>query len=606
MALLINGQKVAGIGRPGVGIETIERTSGNGSPGTNDIYTIALTDGSTSEFSVYNGADGVGATAMGYIYFTVTEDGELQYVYSGDVDPNVSIDDDGHLIFEYPDMPAIDAGKVKGENATINGVNTLNIVAGDNIKLKQDGDTLEISSTGGGGGDDCLKAVVSGDGSGRRLALPINGADSGEIWSQMAYGNGVFVAVGGITKQLMYSHDGIHWMTSSMPFLDFWDGVIFDGNRFIASSDGSPSGEIRKTCFAYSYDGISWMTLNIIDPNNFSEMFVSNGYVYMACGNGTIVALNSGSVSGGSGGRNVEYLYSTDNGNQWIWSNTLPTGVSMWMDIEFGNGAFIAAAYNRSIIGRSSDGISWEELNVPIASTGRRCLSYGNGCFVFVGARTSEQAAAAYSTNNGSTWTAVDLPASFGISPKVAFGNGMFVALDPSSSDVAAYSTDCKVWTEVRLPVSDDWADVIYGNGRFVAIGYQSDNIVYSEDGITWSNTEKNAIEKIVLGDQDVTGLLAEALLGYQNDAEPSIVSFDVTIPAASWQDNAQSIVNAAFVVNGYDYLVSPNVSSYNEYVSCVVRADDIKADGSVVFYCDKTPTQDLVANFLKMKVSEE
>lgn len=59
MALLVNGQRVAGLGSPGVGIKSIERTGGDGTPGTDDIYTITMTDGKTSEFSVHNGADGV-------------------------------------------------------------------------------------------------------------------------------------------------------------------------------------------------------------------------------------------------------------------------------------------------------------------------------------------------------------------------------------------------------------------------------------------------------------------------------------------------------------------------------------------------------------------
>ena len=40
----------------------------------------------------------------------------------------------------------------KGEDAKINGVNTVNIVAGDNITIDQEDDTLTINSTGGGSG----------------------------------------------------------------------------------------------------------------------------------------------------------------------------------------------------------------------------------------------------------------------------------------------------------------------------------------------------------------------------------------------------------------------------------------------------------------------
>lgn len=48
----------------------------------------------------------------------------------------------------------------KGADATINGVNTLNIVQGENITLNQVGDTLTISAIGGGGGT----SYTAGDG----------------------------------------------------------------------------------------------------------------------------------------------------------------------------------------------------------------------------------------------------------------------------------------------------------------------------------------------------------------------------------------------------------------------------------------------------------
>lgn len=45
-------------GAPGVGIVSTIRTSGDGSPGTTDTYTITYTNDTTSTFTVYNGADG--------------------------------------------------------------------------------------------------------------------------------------------------------------------------------------------------------------------------------------------------------------------------------------------------------------------------------------------------------------------------------------------------------------------------------------------------------------------------------------------------------------------------------------------------------------------
>lgn len=44
-----------------MGIQDIRLTKGDHSPGTTDIYTVHMTDGSTYTISVYNGLNGTGA-----------------------------------------------------------------------------------------------------------------------------------------------------------------------------------------------------------------------------------------------------------------------------------------------------------------------------------------------------------------------------------------------------------------------------------------------------------------------------------------------------------------------------------------------------------------
>lgn len=51
-------------GADGSSIQSIERTSGTGAPGTNDTYTVTLTNGDTTTFQVYNGKDGSGSGDM--------------------------------------------------------------------------------------------------------------------------------------------------------------------------------------------------------------------------------------------------------------------------------------------------------------------------------------------------------------------------------------------------------------------------------------------------------------------------------------------------------------------------------------------------------------
>lgn len=50
----------------GRGIVSITRTTGNGTSGSTDIYTIAYSDATTSAFTVYNGKDGAGFKPIGF------------------------------------------------------------------------------------------------------------------------------------------------------------------------------------------------------------------------------------------------------------------------------------------------------------------------------------------------------------------------------------------------------------------------------------------------------------------------------------------------------------------------------------------------------------
>ncbi len=92
-------------GDDGVGIASFEKTS---TTGLVDTYTITLTNGDKKTINVTNGADG---------------------------DP--------------------------GKNALINGINSISIREGANITLTQEGDVLTISSSGGSGGSEESKYIIS-------------------------------------------------------------------------------------------------------------------------------------------------------------------------------------------------------------------------------------------------------------------------------------------------------------------------------------------------------------------------------------------------------------------------------------------------------------
>ena len=89
-----------------------------------------------------------------------------------------------------------------------------------------------------------------------------------------------------------------------------------------------------------------------------------------------------------------------------------------------------------------------------------------------------------------------------------------------------------------------------------------------------------------------------------QNKADKS-VAFTVTLTAAGWSDNAQTISNANFLSAGYAYTVAPASGSFADYADAMVYADDVTVDGQMVFHCDSTPTADLTVNIVRMVTAE-
>jgi hypothetical protein len=102
---------------------------------------------------------------------------------------------------------------------------------------------------------------------------------------------------------------------------------------------------------------------------------------------------------------------------------------------------------------------------------------------------------------NGIDWTAVDLPAlpaqpAGGQWADVIYGDGKFVTV-AFRTDRAAWSTDGIDWHQTVLPSFAYWRDVTYGGGKFVAIASSAFEMsegktyeataAWSADGITWN-----------------------------------------------------------------------------------------------------------------------
>lgn len=146
---------------------------------------------------------------------------------------------------------------------------------------------------------------------------------------------------------------------------------------------------------------------------------------------------------------------------------------------------FIGVA-NTTYAKSSTDGVTWTARTLPTSSWYN--LAYGNDIVVAISNTTNGSTAA--SSIDGITWVTRSISAAgtgrgwYGCS----FGNGIFVATTGGgSTTLAASSTDGISWTS-RTIDSGDWRSVAYGNGTFIAIGYNSNSTQLSIDGINWTS----------------------------------------------------------------------------------------------------------------------
>lgn len=299
--------------------------------------------------------------------------------------------------------------------------------------------------------------------------------------------------------------------------------------------------------------------------------------------------------------------YSTD-GITWT-EMSMPAN-RRWFGVAYGDGKFVAVASTIDKGAYSTDGITWTEMTLP-ASQRWECLTYGGGKFVTVAVNSMY---GAYSTD-GITWTQMTLPKKKDWS-NVTYGDGKFVAVSNSVSSMGAYSIDGITWTETTLPSKLNWRSVTYGNGKFVALAANTQTSstslsAYSTDGINWTETNLSSSGSwvsITYGDGKFVAIIFNTNKGAYSADGISWTEF--TLPASSsWYEvtygNGKFVAVAANTANG----VYQNTSSKSTYAisdtSITANSDVLMeltdeggvkahtlASGSITVIRDTVPTQ--------------
>jgi len=318
-------------------------------------------------------------------------------------------------------------------------------------------------------------------------------------WNDVAYGNGVFVAIAqsdsSSSLRAISTDGGSNWSLSTIASGSI--AITYGATRFVVV-EGNFSNSV-----AYSTNGVAWTVATLPANDDSSE----SNWVDVTWGNGRYVAISDSSLMA---------AYSFD-GATWYKSN-LPAEAE-WTSVRYGQGVFYATAKGE-VAASSPDGVNWtlrdaiitplditatsEDTNPGIYTartlpasvdwtdviwTGTKFVAVGNNA---TGAFDTGYAA---SSTNGETWIAETITSAAGFEFKsIAYnGSNKYVVFINSSRNILG-SADGVTWTAQstngvnNLPVARAWVDSAYGNGKFVAIGSGGVNsAVYSTDGTTWS-----------------------------------------------------------------------------------------------------------------------
>ena len=302
---------------------------------------------------------------------------------------------------------------------------------------------------------------------------------SGYYWTDMAYGDGKFVAVaersGGTSstisaQQGVYSKDGITWNTMNLPSAQHWGKICYGAGVFVTLSNGNIVPGVGDTtdsfAGAWSTNGTSWTQFKAPLKTRFGPLIF---------GKDKFLA-----ITNESGITSHPYMYSTD-GKSWVSQTGFPI---VCADITYGADKFVAVD-DGGTIAYSNDGLSWTKAtisNMPGHDLDRCRICYGQGKFVILTETHYSGMACGYSMD-GLNWSWTILPKSiqdtFNQVTNIAYGNGVFIAVDDSQyygSSQCLYSYDGVNWSLCDFTGSGSWVKVVYGNDRFVAL----DTVGYS------------------------------------------------------------------------------------------------------------------------------
>ena len=91
---------------------------------------------------------------------------------------------------------------------------------------------------------------------------------------------------------------------------------------------------------------------------------------------------------------------------------------------------------------------------------------------------------------------------------------------------------------------------------------------------------------------------------GPKGDPTPAI-TFTVTLTAAGWSSNSQTVSDERFLASGYAYITNPADANFAKWAAAMIRGQDVTAAGQMAFTCEETPAENITVKILRVEAAE-
>jgi hypothetical protein len=297
----------------------------------------------------------------------------------------------------------------------------------------------------------------------------------------ITYGGGLFVTVGDFGR-IWISPSGQNWTECATPTLSNLYAVKYANGLYIAVGDlgtilastNAVDWEAQDSASFYDLRGVDFGNGVFVAVGTESQIQVSNNgtswrevlrgtsdLLDVTFGMGRFVAVGNGKI-----------LTST-NGTQWFSAISSPK--YKLQTVAFGGNKFLCSGFSTydytGVLGVSTDGTQWIYQSI-------------NGYYdtlVFTGSMWAGASGGAINVSlNGWDWT-VAYSAEGEIKCLATDGKGL---IGGGYKGLNVSSVDGSSWTNLSSKTGDEFAKIIYGSDKFVAVGYRG--LFISTNGILW------------------------------------------------------------------------------------------------------------------------